>query len=155
MPSEDTQRLRDEIVRWRAELEETAIEPERRALQVAIKALDLCLTRGVVPKLDGPYSNVTELVIPRRVYNSISVQTSRHAHGPVAVECELYCPTTHAALDLVHDALRASEHVEGWAQLFIERWVLLLRRECEQALQTPVTKHGPRLVVAPEQEPDA
>ena len=152
MPSEDTQRLREEIVRWRAELEETAIEPERRALKVAIKALELCIDRGVLPRLEGPGS---EILIPTRTYNSITVKTSQHAHGPVVVECELLCPTTHAALDLVHDALRASEHVEGWAQLFIERWVLLLRRECEQALQTPVTKHGPRLVVAPEQEPDA
>jgi hypothetical protein len=155
VPSEDIQRLRDEIARWRAELDETFIGPERRALQVAIKALDLCIDRGVVPRLDGPFSNYTELVIPRRVYNSISVQASRHAHGPVAVECELYCPTTHAALDLVHDALRASEHVEGWAPLFVSRWVELLRRECELALQTPVAKHGPRLVVAPEQDPDA
>jgi len=148
VPSEDTQRLRDEIVRWRAELEETCIEPERRALKVAIKALELCLDREVVPRLEGS-DDLVRLVIPPRGYAIRVVETAQHSHGPVVAECELF-GSPHAALALVDEAHRASEHVPGWAPLFIERWVSLLRRECERALQPPVTKLGPRLVVAPE-----
>ena len=140
--------MRDEIVRWRAELEETAIEPERRALKVAIKALELCLDREVVPRLEGA-DDLVRLVIPPRGYAIRVVETAQHSHGPVVAECELF-GSPHAALALVDEAHRASEHVPGWAPLFVARWVRVLRRECERDL--PVTKHGPRLVVAPEQD---
>lgn len=174
MPTEDTQRLRDAIARWRADLERlndrlAEIGPElaewqskfleRRALEIAIKALDLCIARRVVPRLEAPDAFVTEVVIPpkpRSVESESTIELIRHSHGPVVVECEYGCASAHAALDLVDEAQRASIFTRGWAPLYVRLWVELLRHECERALAAPsLRKHdGPRLVVTPEETND-
>jgi hypothetical protein len=136
VPTEDTQRLRDAIARWRSDLEalnkreaeqDPSLQVERRALEIAIKALDLCIGRKVVPRLEGPDAFITEVVIPTREHSIAVTEMSRHSHGPVVVECELFCSSVLAALDLVSEALRASEHVPGWAPLYIRLWRELLR----------------------------
>ena len=172
MPPE-IQRLREAAELWReqhkavdgrwaalaAELDPVgaqAADLELRALTVAIKAADLCISRGVVPRLEAPDRFVIEVVIPprpRAFASESTIELIRHSHDPVTVECELDCASTHAALDLVDAALRASIFTRGWAPLFVRLWVQLLGQECERALATPLQKHdAPRLVVASEQE---
>jgi hypothetical protein len=170
--TEDIQPLRDAIARWRADLDRinerlAELGPEsgewqsafleRRALEVAIKALDLCITRRVVPRLVCPDTFVTEVVIPpkpRSVESESTLELSRHSHGPVVVECEYSCSSALDALALVDDAQRASIFTRGWAPLYVRLWVELLRHECERANATgaPQKHEGPRLVVAPEQD---
>jgi hypothetical protein len=171
MPRE-IQSLRDAAERWRtqhktvderlAELGPKSAEwqskfLERRALEVAIKALDLCITRRVVPRLVCPDTFVTEVVIPpkpRSVESESTLELSRHSHGPVVVECEYSCASALDALALVDDAQRASIFTRGWAPLYVRLWVELLRHECGRATTTgaPQKHEGPRLVVAPEQD---
>lgn len=128
------------------------LEAKMRALGVAIKAIDLCVARRVVPRFECPADFVTEVVIPPKPSAIEHAELSRHSHGPVVVECELGCLTAHAALDLVDEAHRASEYARGWAPLYVRLWVELLRHESERTLATPRRKHdGPRLVVAPEE----
>jgi len=169
MVTEDSlQRLRDADATWRAELnrlhdlesvassrrvktqgdgwEWRDIAVERSALRVAIKALDLCIARRVVPRLA-----TNEVVIPPKQCALEHSELSRHSHGPVVVECELGCLTTHAALDLIDEAHRASEYARGWAPLYVLLWVELLRNECEHP-PAPQPKHAARLVVVPEQD---
>jgi hypothetical protein len=145
MRGEDTQQLRDAIARWRADLDRTnkrlaELGPEsaewqskfleRRALEIAIKALDLCITRRVVPRFVCPDAFVTEVVIPtkpRSVESESTIELSRHSHGPVVVECEYNCASALDALALVDDAQRASVFTRGWAPLYVRLWVELLR----------------------------
>jgi hypothetical protein len=169
MPPE-IQHLRDAAERWRAR-HETAydkwselaasldsggaaqVDLERRALAVAIKAIDLCISRRVVPRLEGHDKFVTEIVIPpkpRSVASESTIELTRHSHGPVAVECEHGCASVHDALALVDEAQRASIFTRGWAPLFVRLWIELLRTECERTLATPLQK-GPRLVAVPDQ----
>jgi hypothetical protein len=193
MPT-DIQRLRDAAELWRTEhkrlddrwsllaasMESTAnkgdlaalshqADLERQALAVAIKAIDLCISRRVVPRLVCPDAFVTEVVIPpkpRSVESESTIELSRHSHGPVVVECEYGCASAHAAYDLVDEAQRASIFTRGWAPLYVRLWVELLRHhercsslakmeetENERTIVVSPPKHeGPRLVVAPEQD---
>jgi hypothetical protein len=169
----DIQRLRDAADQWRtqhkrvddrwaervADLDTfgaSQIALECRALGVAIKAIDLCISRRVVPRLEGPDKFVVEVVIPpkpRSVASESTIELSRYSHGPVVVESEYGCASGHAALDLIDEAQRASIFTRGWAPLYVGLWVELLRHECERALTTPPQTHeGLRLVVAPEQQ---
>jgi hypothetical protein len=136
MPNEESfQRLRDADAPWRAELKRLTerrgdwdtLAVEHVALHVAIKTLDLCVARQVVPRLEGAHF-VTEVVVPPRRYpvESGAAELVRLSHGPVVVECEHGCISAPAALDLVSEALRASEYTRGWAPLFVRRWKELL-----------------------------
>jgi hypothetical protein len=162
MPPE-IQRLQDAAEQWRTQHKAVderlarsvsdldAAELERRALSVAIKAVDICIARRVVPRFVCPAEFVTEVVIPPKPSAIEHAELSRHSHGPVVVECELGCLTAHAALDLVDEAHRASEYARGWAPLYVRLWVELLRHESERTLARP--KHaGPRLVVASDRD---
>jgi hypothetical protein len=151
VPTEDIlQRLRDADALWRAELKRVedvlsvadqerdqsgeaagewrALAVERRALQVAIKTLDLCIARQVVPRLEGVHF-VTEIVIPTRHYptGTAALELMRMSHGPVAIECEHYCQSAPAALDLVTTALHASASARGWAPIYVRLWRELVR----------------------------
>jgi hypothetical protein len=173
MPPE-IQRLREAAELWRAQHKDvddrwaelvTELDPlgasqidlERRALGVAIKAIDICIARRVVPRLEGPDAFVVEVVIPpkpRSIASESTIELSRHSHGPVVVECEHGCSSTHDALALIDEAQRASIFTRGWAPLFVRLWTGLLRDECSRVLATgaPQKHEGPRLVVLPEPE---
>ena len=122
------------LTRWRkASAGRRSLEGDERcfirALEVAIKACELCLVRGVLPELVGT-DFVTGVVIPprpRAVESRLTLELGEHSHGPVVVRCEYACASKSIAISLVDEAVEASVVDRGWAPIYVRLWRELLR----------------------------
>jgi hypothetical protein len=100
-----------------------------RAHEMAIKAGELCLVRGVLPELIG-IDFITEVVIPprpRAVESRSTLELSTYSHGPVVVRCEYACASKACAIKLVDEAVEASVVDRGWAPIYVRLWRELLQ----------------------------
>ncbi len=123
------------MTRWRAagdnEISSRGRAADRcfvRAHELAVKAGELCLVRGVLPELSG-IEFITEVVIPPRPRareSRSTLELSTHSHGPVVVRCDYTCASKSAAIKLVDEAVEASVHDRGWAPIYVRLWRELL-----------------------------
>lgn len=115
------------LQRWRATAW-VAGRADLRAREIARKAAELCLARGVLPELVGS-DFVTEVVIPprSRLVDCTARELATISHGPVVVRCEYGCASKSDALELVEAAVEASVHARGWAPIYVQLWQEVLR----------------------------
>ena len=128
MPADVEPFLAAALMRWRSasSLERGCI---RRAHEMAVRAAELCLVRGVLPELIG-LDFITEVVIqprPRAIESRSTLELSTYSHGPVVVRCEYTCASKACAIKLVDEAVEASVVDRGWAPIYVRLWRDLLQ----------------------------
>jgi hypothetical protein len=105
-----------------------------RAREIARKAANLCMARGVLPELIGA-EYITEVVIPPRLRPlGIVPEFATYSHGPVVVHCEYGCGLRADRVGLSADvcalveaAVEASVFARGWAPIYVRLWQEVLR----------------------------
>ncbi len=138
VPADVEKVLAAALTRWRAASSGRLLASELRpatddrcfirAHDVATKAAELCLVRGVLPELVG-IDFITEVVIPPRPRareSRSTLELSTYSHGPVVVRCEWTCASKLAAIHLVDLAVEASVVDRGWAPIYVRLWRELL-----------------------------